>query len=103
MKRNHVALSLIVASLVVLASCSGLPKQNTVGGGNSSLSVTMTDTPPAGVTILSLKFTITGFTVAPSVGTPVALVSSANPVTLELTQLQADAPPLRSFPIPPHP
>src|SRR5713101_8110720 len=100
MKRDHVALSLIVAGLVVLASCSGLPRQNTGGGGNSSLSVTMTDTPPAGVTILSFKFTLTGFTVTPSTGTPVALISGSNPVTVELTQLQADATALGTFTIP---
>src|SRR5258708_2612439 len=99
MKRDHVRLLLVVAGLV-LTSCSGLPRQNTVGGGNSSLSVTMTDTPPAGVTILSLKFTITGFTVAPSIGTPVALISGSHPVTVELTQLQADATPLGTFTIP---
>ena len=100
MKREHVALFLIAAGLVVLTSCSGLPRQTTGGGGNSSLSVTMTDTPPAGVTILSFKFTLTGFTVTPSTGTPVALISGSNPATVELTQLQADAAPLGTFTIP---
>lgn len=85
-----------------LASCTLTRNVNSGGGGggNSTLSVTMTDSPPAGVTILSFKLTITGLTLTPSSGTPVAVISGSSPVTIELTQLQADATPLGTFKIP---
>jgi len=99
MRHNPTAVFLVLASLL-LASCNLQRPVPPGGGGNSRLSVTMTDTPPAGVTILSSKFTITGFTATPSTGTPVALISGSSPVTVELTQLQADATPLGTFTIP---
>jgi hypothetical protein len=70
-----------------LASCGG---NNQLGsqpqnGGNSSVVLAITDTPPSLVTILSAQVTLTGATLAPG---NVSLFSGST--TVELTRLQTD-------------
>lgn len=89
---------------LALGACSGLGNAGKGGGGgggggsNGTLDVTMIDTaPPAGASVLSFRATITGVSVTPSSGSPVALnLSPASPV-VELTRLQSDSALLGSF------
>ena len=52
--------------------------------------VTVTDTPPAGVTVLFFQLSITGATLTSSSGSPVSLLSSTNPIPINVAQLQTD-------------
>ena len=72
---------------VALAGCGGSNQfsSQTQSGGNSSVVLTMTDTPPSNVTILSAEATLTGVTLAPG---NVSLFSGST--TVELTRLQTD-------------
>jgi len=57
------------------------------------VSVAVTDTPPAGVTVLSFEVTITGATLNPPAGggTPVNLLPGGNPIKIEVKQLETEA------------
>jgi hypothetical protein len=95
MNRNKVLLLVLLLASLSLAACSG-PITGTVctvncGGGNATLSVTMTDTPPVGSSILSFTVTITGASVTPSTGSAVNLTLTPNSPTIELTHLQSDS------------
>jgi len=50
--------------------------------------LTVTDDPPAGVVVLSFQLSITGASFSPG---NVSLLSSANPIPVNVTQLQADS------------
>jgi hypothetical protein len=92
MKRTPLALSTILLAALLLASCSGVP--NAVvppAPGNATVSVTFTDTPPAGVSILSFTVTLSGLALNPASGTPVNFTLSPNPLSVELTRLQSDS------------
>lgn len=92
MKRNSVFLSLLGLAPVLLGSCSGLPKSSTPPApGTATVSVTVTDTPPAGVSILSFTVTISGLALNPATGTPVNFTLTPNPLPIELTRLQSDS------------
>jgi hypothetical protein len=70
-----------------LASCRGTSQLGSQVGnnGNSSVVLTMTDTPPSNVSILSAEVTLTGATLTPG---NVSLLSTSTMV--ELTKLQTD-------------
>jgi hypothetical protein len=55
------------------------------------LSLTITDTPPAGVTVLFFQLSLTGASLNPQSGQAVSLMSSSNPIPVNLTQLQTDS------------
>jgi hypothetical protein len=84
--RSSWAICLLVFC-VALAGCGGTnqlgsqPQNN----GNSSVVLTMTDTPPSLVTILSAEVTLTGATLSPG---NISLFSGST--TVELTRLQTD-------------
>ena len=77
---------LLVAS-AALASCGGRGVSSGGGGstGTAPVVLTMTDTPPTNVSLLSAKVTLTGATLGPG---NVSLFSGAT--TIELTRLQTD-------------
>jgi hypothetical protein len=58
--------------------------------------ITLTDTPPAGVTVLFFQLSLTGATLTPAstsastTAQPVSLVSSTNPIPINISQLQTD-------------
>ena len=52
--------------------------------------MTFTDTPPAGVSILSFTIVVSGVSLTPATGSAVNLITSSAPVTVELTRLQSD-------------
>lgn len=92
MKRNPVLLSLLCLAAVLLGSCSGLPTPVTPpGAGTATVSVTFTDTPPAGVSILSFTVTLSGLALNPATGTAVNFTLTPNPLSVELTRLQSDS------------
>jgi len=72
---------------VALAGCGGNNQfgSQTQNNGNSSVVLTMTDTPPSNASILSAKVTLTGATLSPG---NVSLFSGST--TVELTRLQTD-------------
>src|SRR5271169_5559568 len=78
----------LLAVCAALAGCrasgSGISSQ-TQGSGNASVVLTMTDTPPTNVSILSAEVTLTGATLNPG---NVSLFSGSS--TIELTRLQTD-------------
>ena len=83
------ALSVMV---LVLASCSGVKKgacSTNCGSGNANLTVTLSDLPPAGVSILSFTLPIAGISLTPSSGTLVAVPIA--PTSYEMTRLQTDS------------
>jgi hypothetical protein len=81
------AISILVCC-AALASCGGNAQYGSQGGGNSgnsSVVLTMTDTPPSNVSILSAEVTLTGASLSPG---NVSLFSGST--TVELTRLQTD-------------
>jgi hypothetical protein len=52
--------------------------------------MTITDTPPQGVTVLFFQLSITGATLTSSTGTQVSLLSSTNPIPVNVSQLQSE-------------
>lgn len=92
MLRNNVLICLLLLATISLASCSGQSKSGPPPpGGNSTLSLTMTDTPLAGTSILSFKVTVTGVSLTPSTGKAVSLTLNPTTPIVELTRLQSDS------------
>jgi len=86
-------LLLMFPAVLALASCSGSNKQCTTNcqTGDATVSVTLFDTPPTGVTVLSFSLPIVGISLTPSTGTPVSIYSPTTIVPTELTRLQAES------------
>jgi hypothetical protein len=81
-----------ICSAAVLSSCSGLNSGGCVtncGGGNANLTITLYDTPPTGVSVLSFTLPIAGISLTPATGSPVA-VPTAVP-SAEIVRLQTDS------------
>jgi hypothetical protein len=78
-----------------LAGCNGGSGHFSSGGNPTGSSATVTlavsDTAAAGVTILSFEATITGASLTSSSGSSATLISSSNPLTLELKRLEGDS------------
>src|SRR5712671_2865763 len=90
---------LLMACGTVLASCGGRGISNGGGGtppGTAPVVLTMTDTPPTNVSILSAQVTLTGATLSPG-NVPVFSGST----TVELTRLQTDVAYLGTTLVPP--
>jgi len=88
--RAFVFFSLLVVA--VLAGCSGgsMKISSSGGAGTAPLSLSMTDTPPANVTVLTFEVTITGAVLHSNTGQPdVSLVSA--PVQIEVKRLETEA------------
>ena len=85
--------SLIAA--VLMASCSGLKnKPCTDCTSTPTISITLYDTPPAGVTVLSFTLPIAGISLTPSSGSPISVYSPTSLVPTEVTRLQTDSAPI---------
>lgn len=88
-RRVH-ALVLLLAVAGVLAGCGGSGTH--FGGGQANtvpVTVSMTDTPPAGVSVLSLQVTITDARLNP--GNVELLAAPVTPVTVDLARLQTES------------
>ena len=93
---------LILSGFTLVAGCSGM---KTVGPpplpANVQVSLTLTDTPPVGVTVVSFSATIIGAALNPrgSLEASVALVST--PTKIEIKQLETEAAFLATASVPP--
>ncbi|MGB2664995.1 MAG: DUF4382 domain-containing protein [Candidatus Acidiferrum sp.] len=86
-------LFIVVTVIFVLSSCSGLKNACTTncgGGGNATLSLTISDTPPTNTSVVSFSLPIIGITLTPSSGSAVSVFSSNPSTDFELTRLQTD-------------
>jgi Domain of unknown function (DUF4382) len=85
---------LAIAAIFAVSSCSGLKTPCTTncggGGGNASLSLTISDTPPSNANVVSFSLPIIGITLTPSSGSAVSVFSSNPSSDFELTRLQTD-------------
>ncbi len=83
----------VAVAAVSLASCSGLKTgtctTNCTTSGNAKLSITLYDTPPTGISLLSFTLPITGISLAPSSGTAVPIATTSS--SFEATRLQTDS------------
>ena len=87
MMRSRTCMFALFFLVFVIVGCGGA--MNTVTGGSTNTSpvtLTVTDTPPSGVTILSFEVTVTGATLSPG---NVQLIT--NPVQIEVKQLETEA------------
>jgi hypothetical protein len=84
---RSIGLLCAVVGCAVLMGCGAVNQFTSQpgGGGNASVVLAMTDTPPSTVSVLSAEVTLTGATLAPG---NVSLFSGSAPV--ELTKLQTD-------------
>jgi hypothetical protein len=57
--------------------------------GTVPVSISMTDDPPAGVTVLFFQVNLTDATLTPATGSPVSLLNNNTPIQIDVTQLQA--------------
>ncbi|MGA2340718.1 MAG: DUF4382 domain-containing protein [Terracidiphilus sp.] len=55
---------------------------------SGAVSLSMTDDPPAGVSVLFFQVSLTNATLAPTTGSPVSLLSNNTPIQIDVTQLQ---------------
>jgi hypothetical protein len=84
------ALSFLFGSALafsVLTSCSSNPILHTPPAENVPVSLSITDDPPAGVSVLFFQVNLTSASLEPASGTAVSLIS--NPISIDVTQLQA--------------
>jgi hypothetical protein len=92
MNSKRILFLFAVVSCLPLASCSGLHSGCSTGctTGDANVTITLFDTPPAGVTVLSFSLPIVGISLTPSSGSPVS-ISPTSVVPKELTRLQTDS------------
>jgi hypothetical protein len=93
MNPKSTLLLLVIAAVLGLASCSGSNNKCTTNcaTGNASVSITLFDTPPSGVTVLSFSLPIVGISLTPSTGSAVPIYSPTTIVPTEITRLQAES------------
>jgi hypothetical protein len=92
--RKAVQFLFIVLFLLFMAGCGSQSQVTTTpvstNPADVPVSLSITDTPPAGVTVLFFQLTITGATLTSSSGGTVSLLSSANPIPVNISQLLTD-------------
>jgi uncharacterized protein DUF4382/uncharacterized protein DUF5666 len=73
-------------AVLLLTGCGGLTISTSESQGQGTVVLTVSDVPPAGVTVLSFQLTVTGAVLDPG---NVSLVSA--PITVDVARLQAEA------------
>jgi hypothetical protein len=68
------------SSSTTLCSCPAAPR--------GAVSLSMTDDPPAGVSVLFFQVSLTNATLTPTTGSPLSLLSNNTPIQIDVTQLQ---------------
>ncbi|HXY00133.1 MAG TPA: DUF5666 domain-containing protein [Candidatus Limnocylindrales bacterium] len=82
----------VLAAVLPLGSCSGLKNggcTTNCGGGNATLSISLYDTAPTGMDLLSFTLPIAGISLTPSSGSQVSITPTVTSV--ETTRLQTDS------------
>src|SRR5450432_405512 len=104
MKCNAAINLVLVVAIIALAGCSGLPNGNMPPPSqNANLAVTMTSKPSvslSNISVISAAVGITGITLTPSTGTPVALTLTPTVYPVDLARLQSDTAFLGSLSLP---
>src|SRR5260370_1094193 len=89
MKRSVLAVcGFLFLSALVISGCGGGSTTSPLLPGSSALSVTVTDTPPNGVTVLSFEVSVIGATLNPG---NVDLLSGRGPARIEVKQLETES------------
>ncbi len=89
MRRSALAVfGLLFVCTFLLYSCGGGSNINPTPQNGSMVSVTMTDTPPAGVSVLSFQVSVTGATMNPG---NVDLLGGKGPIEIEVAQLETES------------
>ncbi len=89
MRRLRLSLSLAIM-LLLLVACGQGPNSNTSAANNSAqVSLSITDEPPNGVTVLFFQVSLTAASLTPASGSSVSLLSNNTPIQIDVTQLQA--------------
>ncbi len=89
MRRVLFSIFAVALSLAFLASCGKYSPMNPRNDHNAALvSLSMTDAPPAGVTILSFEVSLTGATLNPG---NADLLGGKSPIRIELKNLETEA------------
>lgn len=93
MNSKSTLILLVTAAVLGLVSCTGSKNKCTTNcpTGDARVSITLFDTPPSGVTVLSFSLPIVGISLTPSAGSPVPIYSPTTIVPTELTRLQAES------------
>jgi hypothetical protein len=94
--RKAAAFFIIAVFSLCMSGCGGQSSVAETSGGSSNpanvpVSLTVTDTPPTGVTVLFFQLGITAASLSSTTGGSVSLLSSANPIPVNVTQLQTDS------------
>jgi len=98
MRKAALCCSAVFFVLLVFAGCGRFPGNGVSSGPiTAPFSMTLTDTPPAGVTVLFFQLSVTGAVLQPG---NVSLINASNPIPVELTQLQTQATFLSSVKVP---
>src|SRR5229473_2520206 len=88
MNRSVLAVcGLLFVCVLVVYSCGG-SMSNPLQQGSPALSVTVTDTPPTGVSVLSFEVSVTGATLNPG---SVDLLAGRGPVRIEVEELETES------------
>lgn len=101
MRNSISAFAFVMLAAMFLAACGSSPSaQQSSGTGTVPMSLTISDNPPAGVTVLSFQIEITGASLLPSNPSeqPVSLI--AKPEDVELEHLQTESALLANINVP---
>lgn len=82
------AFIVMLLSVLIGYSCNGTPNMIVPPPGTTSVAMTITDTPPAGVTLLSFEVSVTGATLNPG---GVDLLGGKGPIRIEVKQLETES------------
>src|SRR5713101_1842441 len=89
MNRSVLAVcSFIFLCVLAIYGCGGGSRMNPLQQGSSALSVTIRDTPPTGVTVLSFEVSVTGAALSPG---NVDLLAGRGPVRIEVENLETES------------
>ncbi len=79
------------AMVALLAGCSSnmTNSMTSATADTAPVSISMTDDPPAGVSVLFFQVSLTGASLMSTSGTSVSLLNSGTPIEVDVTQLQA--------------
>ena len=93
--RRAALLLLTLAILSSMTSCGSQSQQPPIVtlplGASQPVSVTITDSPPSGVTVLFFQLSVTGASLTQQSGQSYSLLSSNNPIPFNISQLQTDS------------
>lgn len=85
----------LAVMVALMPGCGGQSSQpstvNSDPPGSGQVNLTVTDTPPAGVTVLFFQLGITGATLTSQSGTSASLLPGSNTIPVNVSQLQTDS------------